>query len=282
MICGIVSYNPDIIRIKKCIDAIYNQVEKVIIVDNKSNNRKEIKKILSKYKNIVFVQNDENFGIAYALNQIAKYSINNGYKWFLTLDQDTIVNSNLIKIYKKFLDYNNVGMICSNYIDDNLDNHNISYNEELDFTYEKKCITSGTLNNTDAIIKSGGFDDKMFIDCVDFDMCTSLIEKKYTIIKIQCCGFHHTVGQSKVIKFLFKKIILYNESPLRVYYYVRNKLYYIKKHKKNINVLKDYLSLIKKILIIVCFEQNRKEKIKCIIIGIRDYRKNIMGRKDKI
>ena len=41
---GIVLYNPDIDRLKKNLEVIESQVEKVFLVDNHSNNLEEVKK----------------------------------------------------------------------------------------------------------------------------------------------------------------------------------------------------------------------------------------------
>ena len=43
---GIVTYNPDITRLVENINAIYNQVDNVIIVDNNSKNIAEIEQTI--------------------------------------------------------------------------------------------------------------------------------------------------------------------------------------------------------------------------------------------
>ena len=43
---GIVLYNPDIDRLKKNLEVIESQVEKVFLVDNHSNNLEEVKKMI--------------------------------------------------------------------------------------------------------------------------------------------------------------------------------------------------------------------------------------------
>ena len=66
---GIVTYNPDIELLIKNINAISDQVNKVIIVDNGSINWNNwSNRILS--KNVEIIRNRNNDGIAKALNQI--------------------------------------------------------------------------------------------------------------------------------------------------------------------------------------------------------------------
>ena len=277
MICGIILYNPNIKRLKKCIDSIVNQVEKILLVDNNSKNIDEVLKMIAKNDKILIIKNNQNYGIAHALNQILNYAKDNKYSWFLTLDQDSIVEKDLIKRYTKYTKESNVAMICSEYFDDNINKINNKIGTYDDIIEINTCITSGTLNNTDALYKCGGFDEGMFIDCVDFDMCATLKENKYKIIKLNFIGFHHTVGKAQIKKIFNKQFIIYNESPLRLYYYVRNKLYFIKKHKKNINILKNYLSLIKKIFLVIMFEKEKFEKIRYTLYAIVDYKRKKFG-----
>ena len=46
---GIVLYSPDIDRLKKNLEAIVPQVEKVFLVHNHTDNKKEVKKILEQF-----------------------------------------------------------------------------------------------------------------------------------------------------------------------------------------------------------------------------------------
>ena len=46
---GIVLYSPDIARLKKNLEAIVPQVEKVFLVDNHSDNIEEVKKMLEQF-----------------------------------------------------------------------------------------------------------------------------------------------------------------------------------------------------------------------------------------
>ena len=69
---GIVTFNPEISRLSENIDAIRNQVDAIFIVDNNSNNINIIKKIISKDSGIKLICNNQNRGIATALNQLMK------------------------------------------------------------------------------------------------------------------------------------------------------------------------------------------------------------------
>ena len=70
---GIVSYNPDIKRLKENIIAIQNQVPKVVIFDNGSVNVQLIQEVILKFRNVELVKSKKNIGIAAALNRLMEW-----------------------------------------------------------------------------------------------------------------------------------------------------------------------------------------------------------------
>ena len=267
ILAGIVLYNPDKKRLKQNIKSISTQVDKLILIDNNSDNIEEIEEMIMKnYCKINIIKNAKNKGVAYALNQILNYADTNNYEWFLTLDQDSIVKKGLISRYKKYIKEENIAMITCEIEDRN-------FKKEIKDNYEKKeidkCITSGALNK-----KIGGYDNKMFIDSVDFDICATIKEKKYKIIRVNYDGLLHEVGHANVRRFLWKKVIIYNHMPFRTYYIIRNAIYFNKKHKKSINVLSQYFNILKRGLYILIYQKQKKENLKMIVKGIKDRNKN--------
>lgn len=171
---GIVTYNPDIEKLKKNISRIAGQVCKLVIADNGSKNIEDIKRLAAAFENVSVILNYENFGIARALNQIMKWSSNNGGDWTITLDQDSECSDCIIDLYKPYLNKEDVGMLTCRYTDRNLNEENVVYNsdcEEIDF-----CITSASLLKNECWKKTAGFDEYLFIDKVDNDICLKLQE----------------------------------------------------------------------------------------------------------
>ena len=92
VLAGIVLYNPDEDRLVENIQAVVGQVDETILIDNNSSNIEKIKKRVNELNyNINIIENSKNNGIAFALNQILEYAIDNNYEWFLTLDQDSVI-----------------------------------------------------------------------------------------------------------------------------------------------------------------------------------------------
>ena len=108
---GIVTYNPDIVRLQENIDAVMNQVEHLIIVDNASINKDKWLEKLANIEKVTIIQNDTNRGIATALNQMLECSGRLGCEWTLTLDEDSVVPANMVEEYRKYIDMDRVAMI---------------------------------------------------------------------------------------------------------------------------------------------------------------------------
>ena len=270
IICaGVVTYNPDLTRLIENIDAIHGQVSKVIIVDNASENIQDIREILTKYNNCELLCNDINYGIAQALNRAVNRADECGADWILTLDQDSVCYPNLIPQYIHYINLDKAGMLTCDIVDRNYSFHDKKSLPEYEVV--NKCITSGCLMNIEACKKSGMFDEKLFIDSVDYDMCYSMQEQGYLIYNIHFKGLLHEVGKSVGHNIGGFEFAVTNHSPLRKYYISRNSTYLIKKH--HLNPIKEYFVIYRRILTVLIFEENKWEKITSIIRGIHDGRR---------
>lgn len=272
-LCGIVTYNPEMERLYENISAIYLQVDQVIIVDNGSKNIDNIKDMVKKFnKDILIIELNSNYGIATALKKIMDYADKNEYKWVLTLDQDSVCNEDIIKHYMKYIYIHNIGMLTCNIIDRNFkENNNIV---EIDEIIEiPMCITSAAFVNVDAYNHTAGYDEKMFIDWVDFDICIQLRNAGYKIMKVNYDGLLHEVGNGKNVKIFGKQYIAYNHSSFRQYYMARNHFYVAKKYPNIISLKNEIKKEIRFWIIIILFERNKVSKLLARCRGMMDVRK---------
>lgn len=263
---GIVLYNPDILKLKENIEAIIHQVDTLIIVDNASDNRNDIINLLRSYSKVVFIKNNKNCGIAKALNQIVNSADKLKYNWVLTLDQDSVCKPELITKYNQIIrTEKNIALVTSNYEDRNVAIEYCTSKSVEDINF---CITSGTFTNVKLIKHIGGFDEKMFIDMVDYDICYAVRKNGFRIVRLNYIGFLHEVGESKEYKLFGKKIVVFNHSALRKYYWTRNSVYLMKKY--NQNKIRAFTRIIKRIISTLLFEKKRFLKIRYMIKGIFD------------
>lgn len=269
---GVVLYNPNINKINKLIEEYNKKVQYIFFIDNSSNNIEFIEKELKKVQNLIIIKNKKNEGIAKALNQLLKIAYDRNIDYLLTLDQDSFLASKDLMIMKNYMN-DNVAIVCPEIIDSNK-----KKNKTLKVEYKKidRCITSGSLMNLKICNNIGRFDEKMFIDYVDFDYCKRIKIKGYDIVKIKNCFLQHEIGKRTIKKFLGIYVYPTNHSAIRVYYYVRNIHYYCLKYKKQMTYkekINELIILIWKYISIVLYEDNKLEKIKSANKGFFDTNK---------
>jgi rhamnosyltransferase len=137
------------------------------------------------------------------------------------------------------------------------------------------CITSGNLVRTSIWRECGGYDDSMFIDGVDFDFCLSVKERNKKVIRINKAYLLQEVGQGYARKIAGKTVAILNHSYLRLYYISRNYLYLGKKHGQLIRWISPVL---KRMLLVALYEQNKIIKIRYMLLGCWDFILGKMGK----
>lgn len=287
---GIVTYNPEMKRLEENINAIIGQVDEVILLDNDSANIEEIEKKWADNLKITIIKNEENRGIATALNQIMDYSLKKGYQWTLTLDEDSVVPEDMIERYMDYMDRENTAMIVPIICDRVMNEFDIK--EEIDsaYTLVEKAITSGTLMQNQIWKEVGGFTEELFIDYVDFDYCMKVRLAKYDIVRVNSVKLSHELGNASEIKlFAFLEKLCKdgsewkrrfselryttNHSPERVYYLTRNQYYYIKHYGPYFDAKKLEKGMRVGWVIKILFEKDKIKKWKAIRNGIKDGKK---------
>lgn len=268
ILIGIVAYNPDIIRLEENISAVAAEpADHILVFDNGSENIADIRNLLSKY-NAELYENGSNAGIACALSFIMDYAKENNYDWVLTLDQDSVVISGLVSHYREFASrLENAALLsCGirdrNFVEEELNSENCV---EID-----RCITSASLMNTQLYFKTSGYDKKMFIDYVDFDICYKLKEAGFKIYQIPFKGLLHEVGNGKNVSFLGKSYIVYNHSAFRKYYIARNSIYCSLNHPEFDSPLKSTIRICREMFFVLLYEEDKKNKLSKMFKGYVD------------
>lgn len=267
--CGIVLYNPQISNLVKNINELNKNesINNIILVDNGSKNIYEIENNISFIKKVKLIKNKENKGIASALNQILKYAHDNKQDLLLTLDQDSFISKDALDKMLKYVDYENVAIICP--VINDL-NKNLKIEKKDSFEYIDRCITSGSLMILKNCNQIGMFDDKMFIDYVDFDYCKRIIINTKKILRVKNAILVHEIGKRSKRKFFWKTVFPTNHNEFRIYYYSRNIKYYLRKHRKNMTIkekLIEHKYLLWKFVSIILYENNKAKKLKAYYKG---------------
>lgn len=268
----IVSYNPDD-RIIRCYNSIKKQADKVIIVDNFSQEEKSKQYLKQLSMETEIIYNDKNYGIAKALNQAAKYAMVNNYKWLLTADQDSefLPNtySTLLNFYEEMSDKEETMLIAPKLKKRiEYEKQNALVINDINWQKETLIITSGSLIKTEIFKQIGFFKEKLFIDRVDFDFCFRININGF-ITKIAKNLFFICEFAKEEKKYFFT---ITNYSAQRRYYITRNTVYLLKYFLK---FPKEILYLIINdcilpLFIITFFETDKFNKIKNIFSGFID------------
>lgn len=282
---GIVTYNPVISVLKRNIDAIYINTDQIVIVDNNSNNIKDISMLIANYEKVELIKLEKNYGIAYALNQIVEEAKNKNYDWVMLLDQDSECDKKIFLKYNEFLleNHNKKIALLAPYI---IDINKMSINDYSllklpEYSKISFAITSASLINIDIYEKIGKFDNQLFIDCVDMDYSKRLELNGYEQIRINGTYLLQQVGDAEKTKILrihkdnAGKISIMpyyrtNHSLLRQYYIARNNIIMLKKYFVGIRKLKQCIFIFLYLFAKLFVEKNKIKLTKTIIKGIAD------------
>lgn len=277
---GIITYNPTLTDVSTCLEALCNQVERVIIVDNASKNVKSLQEVVSKYANVTLVKNSQNIGFAKALTQVFEWAKSQGFNWVLTLNDDSVVPSNMISEYKKILE--NQGSLVNQ---KNAKNAKIAIvcsllKNRLDGTilhskcHEDECITSGSLTSVEAWAKIGGFDEWLEIDGVDFDFSRRLVRAGWKIVECQNVIMEHQIGKARSINLIIKHPIVWNHNANRKYYIARN-MQVVDYKMGTYSYAKSLRAVVRDMIFVALWEKNKFAKIHAMIRGFKDGQQKI-------
>ena len=261
---GIVLYNPDVQRLKQNVEALYALIgwKRIILVDNASANKAEVKALWGNHKDFVWIENTENMGIATALNQIMRQVELMGGGWCLTMDQDSVVGEGLVEEYRKFM-VDRIGILTCRVKDRNFGwmySSRCKEAEEIEF-----CITSGSFLSVEAWKSAGGFNEDLFIDGVDYDFCFRMRAAGYSVVRVHGAFLLHEVGYAKKVCLLGPEDLVLTHSPLRLYYIARNYLYIGFTYRVFWHWA---FEVFKRFLLVVLYEEGRLEKMKYMYKGI--------------
>jgi len=264
----VVLYNPEDTTYENICTYI-NEVDKLYLVDNSDiKNNKLIQRLLP-YKNIIYIDNKNNLGIATALNIGYDFANKENYKWLLTMDQDSCFYNfeaylNCIDNFSYQKDKTAIFTLNHSHIEQ-------PTNNDCHYISKDIVITSGNILNLELFqIHNIRFEDDFFIDMVDYDLSYKVKELGYQIVLFDTHYLKHSLGaifkRKNLISRKVKEKIEHN--PQRVYYMTRNSLYLAKRYKdigfiKTLNIL--FIHDITKIFL---YEGQKIKKLKAKLVAL--------------
>lgn len=271
--CVIITYNPasSFIDNVRLISSMFNRI---FVVDNGSSENCELLDYIpSELVNVTIIKEKCNWGIAKALNIGIKSALLYHPCWIITFDQDSIPNSQFVKAYNEALSIVNsprLGLLSCCFAEGDS-----KFYSPVRVKRKHTIITSGCLHNVEIFDSVGFYNEDLFIDCVDFDYSLRVSKNGYETYRISQQLLKHHLGNPVKRRFLCWNIYSSNHSLLRRYYMSRNHFYLSKKYFSSypFYIIKKNIFFLVSILQLLYVEDNKKEKLRMIWNGYRDFLK---------
>lgn len=274
-IAGMVTlYNPTDDNINN-INSYINDVDTLYIIDNTEG--KDNKDRLPKNKKIKYFFRNENRGVAYALNEAASHALDDGYKWLLTMDQDTYVRKGVLKKLVEVIEtenMKNIGIVLP------WQETKMKLKPVTDgFDYPETVMTSANIINLSIWKKVGGFKEWMFIDGIDIEYSFNIRMHSYKILRVNSVSVDHNLGDIKYKKLFGKEYLVSNHNYLRRYYIMRNNHYIYDMYADfSFYLCRDLITSRYIYRNILLFEKDKIRKIVAMRRGLKDYKNGIKGK----
>ena len=288
----VVTFNPDLKRLKVALTALAQQVSHIVIVDNASSCVEPLTKLSRSVKAILIAQ-PSNIGLADAQNEGIERARQLQARTVLLLDQDTVLQTDTVSLLHRALKRLTatgvaVGAVAPVYRDRN--SESISHlsrarrfriervdRSELGIDECDFAIASGTLIPMEALDAVGGMETELFIDLVDMEWCFRARQRGYSVFQVKQAVIHHVLGEGRVRVFMTD---IPRHAPVRNYYWVRNALLLAKRSYVPIAWRIFLISrAIAFAVIYPVFGDRRPQRIRYIVMGLW---KGLRGRAGKV
>jgi rhamnosyltransferase len=257
------------------------------VYDNASANASDVRSVVREVEIAELIECTNNTGIATALNKISLAAIERSGEWLITLDQDSVCAPDMVATLLRYAD--DLTPLVTPYI---VDRNKITLEEYARLELppvqyhrraaSKGAITSGGLLNLHTLNGVGGFDERFFIDYVDYDLNMRLLRAGYRIARANETYLLHQVGEARGTwlrtprksldgQWYWETFYSFGHSPTRCYYKARNRVLYSRKHWRSIGFANEGIAQIpQQILLTLMFEEERFSKLRAFVCGIVD------------
>lgn len=282
--CSVILYFPDS-NVLYNIATYIQYVDFLFIVDN-GGGQQISETLLEKYPNkIEIVINESNQGIAKSLNKVLQ-RCKGKFDLLMTMDQDSSFADDAMRRYRvgiNQIDWNGVFGVCPEPKQKNKKecNNISSSNVTLRWCPVVRCITSGNIISIAKALSINGFDESLFIDEVDHEICFRASLQGWQHLKTTDVILWHCLGNTVEKRILGITIHIMGHSGVRKYYIARNRLTVWRRyHKTNeLFFFRAYIvGMIWEFVCVCLFEQDKINKIKFFFEGLLDGFRSKMGK----
>ena len=277
----VVTYQPDESLLSN-LRKLSGQVAEIIVVDNGSEGASaRWVESAGTMPGVSLIRNGSNLGIAAALNIGVRRALQLGRPWVATLDQDSTVPDQyfeqLFQAYRMYPISTKIGMIVPGGWGASLAKKTTP---SPNGSFVSGAVTSGSLIKGEMFLKTGFFDEALFIDYVDTDFCLRVRKDGFKILSVGSVFLQHELGEKQVRRLFGFGISFRVHAAWRYYYIVRNRLVLYRRYWLNSPLwfLHDSGWLLLELGRIVCLENGRGPKLRAVLSGIKDGLRGKTGR----
>ncbi|MBD3923448.1 glycosyltransferase [Nocardioides cavernae] len=281
---GIVAFEPDVDLLLRNVSAIKDQVTTVWVYDNGSSNVEAAAEALRPISGVRLVRSGSNDGIAAAFNAVARMARDAGFKWLVTLDQDSVAPAGMVAALASKAKPG-TPLIAPHIVDRNkttvaaVQATALPPVEYFSRAASKGAITSGALLDLGVLEEVGGFDETFFIDYVDYDLNMRLMRAGYKIARANDTHLSHAVGEARQTwlftprrgvdgRWRIERFYAFGHSPTRCYYKARNRVLYSRKHWRSVGLRNEGIVQIpQQIALTLLFEDQKIAKLRAFARG---------------
>jgi rhamnosyltransferase len=225
-VCAVVvTYHPDA-DFSARQSRLLRQVGALVIVDNGSDDAEvAMLREFSSAPSVTLVLNQQNLGVARALNIGIQQALALRFPWVLLLDQDSSADDDMVRtlfeVRDSYVEQDRLAVVGAGFRDVNRARETEEVRGEP-WEEVESVITSGSLVPMAVHAVIGPFREEFFIDHVDTDYCFRARAKGYRVIKTRKSIMSHAIGAASRHQVLWMDKWTTNHSAERRYYIARN------------------------------------------------------------
>lgn len=264
----VVSYNSDLDRFTRLLNALAEQCT-VLVVDNSTEDvHRDHIRVACVQAGVFLLVLGGNFGIAHAQNLGIAWAREHAAVDILLMDDDSIPSQSFVI---DLLDARKTSRIqplvvsARTFSADGNDLSNRKYEESINLTPCSELTSSGALIPMIVFDLVGGFDDRLFVDCVDFEWGWRARALGVPLMLCNGVAIQHCLGEST-------RLILRIPSSIRHYYQYRNISKLIVSSRAPLRWrLSQLFKLPIKLVLIVLLADRRVERLRYAAWGLYDF-----------
>ncbi len=177
------------------------------------------------------VRHRYNAGIARGLNEGLAFALEQGARWLLTIDQDSLLPAGYVSGLlagalqaEVVLGHGSVGVIGAGGIDDASGEVGYPVRDRSGISTTEEVFQTGSMWSVLALDSIGGFDERLGIDGVDAAACLAMRQADLVVALAPAVRLAHHYGIGTQIELLGRTVVSTGHSPARRETMVRNRL----------------------------------------------------------